>query len=85
MLYDHDIPILAGLKRRLMVKHRLILVMMKNGLGKAHQQKTMKRVKLILLQEKACILILFMVQLIRNMEMDLMAATVQLEKDILVQ
>ena len=68
-----------------MVKHRLILVMMKNGLGKAHQQKTMKRVKLILLQEKACILILFMVQLIRNMEMDLMAATVQLEKDILVQ
>jgi len=86
MLYDHDIPILAGLKRRLMVKHRLILVMMKNGLGKAHQQKTMKRVKLILLQEKACILILFMVQLIRNMEiLDLMAATVQLGKDILVQ
>jgi len=69
-----------------MVKHRLILVMMKNGLGKAHQQKTMKRVKLILLQEKACILILFMVQLIRNMEiLDLMAATVQLGKDILVQ
>jgi hypothetical protein len=50
MLSDHDIPILAGLKRRLMVKHRLILVMMKNGLGKAHQQKGMKRVKLILLQ-----------------------------------
>jgi hypothetical protein len=86
MLYDHDIPILAGLKRRLMVTHRLILVMMKNGLGKAHQQKTIKRVKLILLQEKACILILFMVQLIRNMEiLDLMAATVRLGKDILVQ
>jgi len=85
MLYDHDIPILAGLKRRLMVKHRLILVTMKNGLGKTHQQKAMKRLELILLQEKACILILFMVQLIRNMEMDLMAATVQLEKDILVQ
>ena len=68
-----------------MVKHRLILVTMKNGLGKTHQQKAMKRLELILLQEKACILILFMVQLIRNMEMDLMAATVQLEKDILVQ
>ena len=67
------------------MKHRLILVMMKNGLGKTHQQKAMKRLELILLQEKACILILFMVQLIRNMEMDLMAATVQLGKDILVQ
>ena len=67
------------------MKHRLILVTMKNGLGKTHQQKAMKRLELILLQEKACILILFMVQLIRNMEMDLMAATVQLEKDILVQ
>lgn len=42
----------AGLKRRLMAKDHPILLMMKNGLGRAHQEKAMERAKLILLQEK---------------------------------